>query len=288
MISSLLHKTSLTLKMIKFQHSIFALPFALSSFFVATQGQINWISLLWIILAMVTARNAAMSFNRIVDRDIDAQNPRTESREIPSGKLSLGFAKGFCVINCLLFVLIAYQFNPLTFILSPAALMIVLGYSLTKRFTHATQLFLGLSLGIAPIATWIAMTGQLSAYALYLGAGVFFWVAGFDLIYSCLDENFDRQNNLKNLVVKWGTAKALWIARLFHVFTLILFVFSGWSLQMGWVYYTGLGLMSLLMIYEHNLVKPSDLSKLNMAFFTMNGYVSILFLVTTLLELYLY
>lgn len=288
MIQSLLQKTSLTLKMIKFQHSIFALPFALSSLVVAWNSQTTWLSLIWVILAMVTARNAAMSFNRIVDRDIDAKNPRTASREIPSGQLSLSFSIGFCVLNSLLFVLIASQFNTLTLLLSPVALAIVLGYSLTKRFTHFTQFFLGLSLGIAPLATWIALTGELSLYAILLGTGVFFWVSGFDLIYSTMDEEFDRNNNLKNIVVLLGAKKALWLARLLHLFTLAAFLAAGLSMSFSWVYYTGLGIITLIMIYEHRIVSPNDLSKLNMAFFTMNGYVSVLYFITIVLENYLY
>lgn len=272
--------------LVKFQHTIFALPFALSSLFVASQGLPTWQEFLLIILAMVFSRNAAMAFNRIVDRDIDAINPRTASREIPKGDISLVNASLFCAINACLFVVTASFFNDLTLALSPLALIIVMGYSLTKRFTHHTQLFLGLALGISPIAVWIAITGSISPFALYLGAGVFSWVAGFDIIYSTLDHDFDKEQDLKNMVVRYGIPLSLNIARVLHITTILMFVMAGYVRGMYPFYYIGCLIVAGILIYEHRLVKPNDLSRVDMAFFTLNGYVSLLFFLFVLADVY--
>lgn len=284
--TSLWSKLKLTLSMIKFQHSIFALPFALTSALVATNGKLKITDLIFIILAMVTARNAAMSFNRIVDRRLDALNPRTANREIPSGKLSSAFSVGFCVINSVLFILVTSYFNRLTFILSPIALIIILGYSLTKRFTSYTQFFLGLALGIAPIAAWIAITGTVSWFSLFLGSAVLFWVAGFDLIYSTLDHDFDKKNGAKNLVVKLGIGRALFLSRFFHGLCLMLFFLAGTQAGLGLTYTLGLIVILALLIYEHSLVKAHDLSRVNTAFFTLNGYVAIVYFIFTAIAVY--
>lgn len=272
--------------MIKFQHSIFALPFALATLFVATQGQPSLKHFVLIVLCMITARNAAMSFNRIIDRHFDAKNPRTQNREIPSGALSLKFAQIFCVVNALLFILFSSFFNTLTFMLAPLALSLILGYSLTKRVTHFTQFFLGLSLGIAPLATWIAIKGELSVFPALVGLAVSFWVAGFDLIYSTLDYDYDKTQNLKNCVVKWGVAKALRIARFLHLIAIVGFVLAGIVMGSSSIYFLSILIMALLLIYEHSLIKPDRLHNVNMAFFTLNGWVSFIFLVGTLAEIY--
>lgn len=281
------NKLRLTLQMIKFQHSIFALPFALASLFIATDGHPSLKTFFFIVCAMVTARNAAMSFNRLVDKNIDAANPRTQNRELPSGALSTKFATSFCVINSILFVIIAAQFNELTLLLSPLALLILLGYSLTKRVTSFTQISLGLALGSAPIAAWIAVTGAISSFSLALGAGVLFWVAGFDLIYSTMDYSFDKQNGMKNLVVKLGIAKALYLARLFHVFCFGFLILAGTLAELSHFYYLGCLTMGGILSYEHRLVKPNDLSKVNMAFFSLNGYAALAFFGFVLLDVYL-
>lgn len=281
------HKLKLTLSMIKVQHSVFALPFALISFLTATHGQPKAIDLLFIVLAMITARNTAMSFNRIVDRNFDAQNPRTRSREIPSGKLSTSFSVAFCTVNAVIFIFVSSYFNQLTLFLSPIALMIVCGYSLTKRFTNFTQIFLGLSLGIAPIAAWIAATGTLILFPCLLGIGVLFWVAGFDVIYSTMDHDYDKANNLKNLVVKMGVSRSLLLARFFHVASVTFFILAGLNFELGWSYFLGCLFCAAMMTYEHSLIKPTDLSRVNMAFFTLNGYMAIGFLGFVLIDLYL-
>lgn len=273
-----------TLRMIKFEHSLFALPFALSSLFVATNGQPGWNILLLIIAAMITARNAAMTFNRIVDRHIDAKNPRTANRELPKGKVSIRFAILFCIINASLFVCISFFFNPLAALLSPFALIIICGYSFTKRFTHFSQFFLGLALGSAPIAAWIAATGSVSLFSLLLGFAVLFWVTGFDIIYATQDFDFDKQAGLKSLVVKFGTAKSLLLSRFVHVVSFGLFVLAGYAHGLHWLYFVGCFAVAILLFYEHSLVKKEDLSRVNAAFFTTNGYVAVIYMVFVLTE----
>jgi len=282
----LLERIYLTLGMIKFQHSIFALPFALISVFVASNGNPGVFNFLLIVLAMITARNSAMTFNRIVDRHMDKKNPRTRDREIPSGQLSLKFAMIFGVTNIILFVIVSLYFNMLTFLLSPLALLIILGYSLTKRFTHYTQFYLGLALGCSPIAAWIAMTGSLAWFPVILGLAVMFWVAGFDFIYSTLDYNFDQEHKVKNLVVKFGVTRSLTISGVVHIFAVLFFVLAGFINGMHLFYYLGCLLTAVLLVYEHRTVKPQDLSRVNMAFFTLNGYVSLFFFAFVLLDIY--
>lgn len=272
--------------MIKFQHTIFALPFVLTSVLIITNGKPQIVDLLFIILAMVTARNAAMSFNRIADRHLDALNPRTANREIPSGKLSLSFTVGFCMINSVLFILVTSYFNQLTLMLSPIALLIILSYSLTKRFTSCTQVFLGLALGIAPMAADIALTESVSFFSLFLGGAVLFWVSGFDLIYSTLDHDFDKKHGVKNLVVKLGISRALLLSRFFHGLCLMLFFLAGTQADLGWVYHLGLIAILVLLIYEHSLVTAHDLSRVNMAFFTLNGYVAMVYFIFTAIATY--
>jgi 4-hydroxybenzoate polyprenyltransferase len=275
-----LAKFRTTLEMIKFEHSVFALPFALTGALLAVRGWPTWRQLLWIIVAMVAARSAAMTFNRIADLKFDARNPRTRMRPLITGKLSLRFAVVFTVISCAVFVLAASQLNDLAFKLSPVALVILLGYSYTKRFTWLCHLAIGLCLGLSPIAAWIALRGDLKPGILLLGAAVTLWVAGFDLIYACQDVEFDREEGLASFPGRYGIAAALKGSALLHILMLILLLVVARIEHLGWLAAFGLILVAALLIYEHRLVKPSDLSRVNAAFFTINGYISILFFIT--------
>ncbi|HLI34027.1 MAG TPA: UbiA-like polyprenyltransferase [Terriglobia bacterium] len=275
-----LAKFRTTLEMIKFEHSVFALPFALTGALLAVRGWPTWRQLLWIIVAMVAARSAAMTFNRIVDLKFDALNPRTRMRPLITGKLSLRFAASFTAISCAIFVLAASQLNALAFRLSPAALAVLLGYSYTKRFTWLSHLAIGLCLGLSPIAAWIALRGDLKLGILLLGGAVTLWVAGFDLIYACQDVDFDRREGLESFPSRYGIAAALKGSAALHVLMLVLLIAVAKIERLGWLAALGLILVAALLIYEHRLVKPSDLSRVNAAFFTINGYISILFFLT--------
>jgi len=267
-----------TLEMIKFSHSIFALPFALSSMLLARGGLPSTKTVLLIIAAMVTARSAAMAFNRLVDAKIDAKNPRTASRHIPAGLLSKEFVGLFFAVNVAFFIGISAFFNQLTFYLSPIALFILCFYSLTKRFTHFTQLFLGVALGISPMAAWIAVTGKLALAPGLMGLGVMFWVAGFDILYALQDYEFDKKSQLKSLVVKLGPSNALTAARVFHIISIGFFVGMGFWAELGIIYTITVLLIAAFLTWEHVLIKPNDLSRINAAFFTMNGLVSLCYL----------
>ncbi len=274
-------KLTTTLEMIKFEHTLFALPFAFLGAILAANGLPTWWQMLWITVAMVGARSAAMTFNRIVDRDIDAKNPRTANRELPSGKLSVGFAWAFLYVSVGVFVLASYMLNWLTFALSPVALLFVLGYSFAKRFTAFAHLILGVALAISPSAAWIAVRGALdSEVPILLSVFVLMWTAGFDVLYACQDFEFDRKSGLRSIPARFGIARSLWIARLFHfqafVVLLLLFLVSG----LGWIALAGVGAVGLLLVYQHTLVKPNDLSRMNAAFFTTNAFVSIILLAT--------
>jgi 4-hydroxybenzoate polyprenyltransferase len=272
----------LTLEMIKFEHSVFALPFALTGALLACREgglkvtEVGW-KLLWIVLAMVGARSAAMAFNRLVDADIDGRNPRTRVRHLPAGLLSRGFAWGFVVISSAAFLLATHQLNTLCLRLAPVALGIIFFYSFTKRFTSFSHLVLGFSLGIAPAAAWIAMRGSLDPRILWLTAAVTFWTAGFDVIYACQDYEFDIEASLFSLPQRLGLARALHVAQLLHVAMIACLLALVWSLHLGVLSLLGIVAVALLLVYEHSLVKPDDLSRVNAAFFTMNGYVSVLF-----------
>jgi 4-hydroxybenzoate polyprenyltransferase len=281
----------LTLEMIKFEHSVFALPFALTGALLAfrashLRGQIFGEKLLWIVLAMVGARSAAMTFNRILDADIDSRNPRTRMRHLPAGLLSTRFAWGFIAIAILVFLLAARALNPLCLKLAPVALAVVFFYSFTKRFTTFSHLVLGLSLGMAPAAAWIAVTGSLDPKILWLTAAVTFWTAGFDIIYSCQDYEFDGREGLFSLPRRFGMSGALWIARLFHVAMLASLVALALSFALGWLSWLGIGAILLMLAYEHSLVKADDLSRVDAAFFTVNGYVSVLFFLFWVADIY--
>jgi 4-hydroxybenzoate polyprenyltransferase len=269
----------ITLEMIKWEHSVFALPFALCGAMLAAGGLPSWHQLAWIIVAMVSARSAAMAFNRLADASIDAANPRTAIRALPAGLLSPSFVTTFVLISCSVFVLAASQLNRMTLWLSPVALLIVLGYSYSKRFTRLSHLFLGFALGIAPAAAWIAVRGSLDPRILLLTAAVTFWVGGFDVIYACQDYEFDRNFGLHSVPRHVGIRGALWIARLFHIFMLGLLVALIFVFALGKLAMAGVAIVALLLAYEHSLVRHDDLSKLNAAFFTMNGVISVVFFI---------
>jgi|SRR5579863_744766 len=273
-------KTRTTLEMIKFEHSIFALPFALTGAVLAVRGWPAWRQVAWLIVAMVGARSAAMTFNRIADRRLDALNPRTKMRALPAGELSLGFAAGFTAVSCGLLVLAAYELNPLAFKLSPAALAILLGYSYTKRLTWLSHFVLGICLGMSPVAAWIALRGDLQPGVVVLGAAVALWVAGFDIIYACQDVDFDRRERLDSIPQRYGIRAALYVSGALHVAMLGLLVQVARMEHLRWVALAGLVAVAGLLAYEHALVKPSDLSRVNAAFFTVNGYISVLFFLT--------
>lgn len=263
--------------MIKWEHSVFALPFALSGAMLAANGLPTLHQLGWIVVAMVSARSAAMAFNRLADASIDAANPRTQARALPAGTLTPGFVTAFVVISCGVFVLAASQLNRLALALSPVALAVVLLYSYTKRFTRWSHLALGLALGIAPAAAWIAVRGSLDPRILLLTAAVTFWVGGFDVLYACQDFDFDRGAGLHSVPRHFGVSAALTVARLFHVLMILLLVSLIVFFGLGKLAVAGVVAVVVLLAYEHSLVRAGNLSKLNAAFFTMNGVISVVF-----------
>lgn len=264
------------LEMIKFEHSIFALPFAMLGMLWAADGWPGWRTFGLILVAMVTCRSAAMAFNRILDRDIDAKNPRTKMRAIPAGLLQLRQVNVFFYGSCAIFVGAAALLNPLALALSPVALLFTLGYSATKRFTPLCHFVLGFSLGIAPAAAWIATTGALHPAILPVTFGVMAWTAGFDIIYALQDEEFDRTEGLRSLPETLGKARALVVSRLAHIAAVGLLAWAGSLAGAGVVYFAGVAVAAGILVYEQSLVKPDDLSRVNLAFFTLNGFVSIL------------
>jgi len=275
----LLHNLRVTLEMIKWEHSVFALPFALCGAMLAAGGFPSAHQLLWIVIAMVAARSAAMAFNRLADASIDAANPRTRTRALPAGQLSPAFVATFVVVTSAIFVLAAAQLNRLSLWLSPVALAVLLLYSYTKRVTRWSHLVLGFALGIAPSAAWIAVRGSLDPRILLLTAAVTFWVGGFDILYACQDFDFDGQAGLHSIPRHFGIGTSLWMARAFHTVMIGLLMALVISFHMGMLALCGVAVVVLLLLYEHSLVKSDDLSKLNAAFFTMNGIISVLFFV---------
>ena len=276
-----------TLEMIKWEHSVFALPFALCGAMLAAHGIPTVHQLLWIVVAMVAARSAAMSFNRLADAGIDGANPRTRMRALPAGLLTRSFVRGFVLISCAVLVLAAWELNWLAFLLSPVALAILLLYSYTKRWTRWSHIVLGFALGIAPAAAWIAVRGSLDPRILLLTAAVTFWVAGFDVLYACQDFDFDRSAGLHSIPRYCGIGKSLWIARTFHAFMLILLVGLIAAFGLSRISIAGVVAVFLLLAYEHSLVSEHDLSKLNAAFFTMNGVISVVFFLFVAIDLLL-
>jgi len=270
------------LEMIKFEHSVFALPFALTGALLAARASAHgWPTLrqiVWIIVAMVAARTAAMTMNRIADLRYDKDNPRTKMRALATGALSISFARMFTTAAVALFFLAAWQLNLLALKLAPVALAALFFYSYTKRFTSWSHLFLGFALGISPAAAWIAITGSLDWRMLMLCTAVTLWVSGFDVLYACQDVEFDKEAGLYSVPRRFGIANALWIARVMHLGVVILLSWLAASFGLPWLAWAGIVVVAGLLGYEHTLVKADDLSKLNAAFFTVNGYISILFL----------
>lgn len=278
--------------MIKFEHSVFALPFALTGALLAWRDSgfdregFVW-KLAWIVIAMVAARSVAMAFNRVLDADIDARNPRTKLRHLPTGQLSGRFAKGFILFWAIVFFIAAGMLNPLCLKLAPVALGIVMFYSYTKRFTAMAHLVLGFSLGIAPAAAWIAMRGELDPRILWLTAAVTLWTGGFDIIYACQDYAFDVQTGLYSIPRALGISKALWVSRAFHAGMLVCLAALVKSFQLGVAAWIGVGAVAVLLLWEHRLVRANDLTRIDAAFFTMNGYISVLFFVFWATDIFL-
>jgi len=270
------------LEMIKFEHSVFALPFALTGALLAarftTHSWPTWKQFIWIVVAMVAARSAAMTINRIADLRYDKENPRTAQRALATGALSTGFAWTFMLVAVAVFFVAAWRLNPLAFKLAPVALAVLFFYSCTKRFTNWSHLFLGFALGISPAAAWIAITGRLDARMLILCAAVTLWVGGFDVLYACQDVDFDVRAGLFSVPKRFGIASALLIARAMHIGVVALLVWLAASFLLPWPAWAGIGVVAALLAYEHSLVKANDLSRLDAAFFAMNGYISISFL----------
>ena len=267
------------LSLIKFSHTIFAMPFAFIGFFLATKSyEFEWITLVYVIFCMVFARSAAMAFNRYIDREIDTANPRTaKAREIPNGSIKANSALLFVVINSLLFIATTYLINPLCLALSPIALLVVLGYSYTKRFTSLCHLILGLGLALAPIGAYLAVSGEFNIIPLFFSAAVLFWVSGFDIIYSLQDEEFDKTHELHSIPVLLGKKNALMLSNILHLLTFSALSIAGLLGDFILYYWIGFSIFSALLVYQHTLVKENDLSKVNLAFFTTNGIASLIF-----------
>ena len=273
-------------RMIKFSHSIFALPFAFSgAALAAVEGGITLVQIGWIALAMVGARSAAMGFNRLADRELDAANPRTAGRELPQGVLAPRAVQLFIFLSSVGFIFAAWRLNSLCFYLSPLVLAVLFAYSFSKRFTWASHLVLGLSLGGAPLGAWIAVTGGFDWPPLLLGLAVLLWVAGFDVIYACQDREHDLGAGLHSIPARFGLERALVIARILHFLAVVAMVLVGYSVGLGLIYWIGVGGIAGLLLYEHRLVRPDDLTRVNMAFFNLNALISVLYLVFTLADL---
>lgn len=277
------------LSLVTFTHTIFAMPFAFIGFFLAVNTTLNpfsWFKLVLMILCMVFARNAAMAFNRYLDREIDAKNPRTKTRDIPAGRISATNALLFTIVNCLLFISATWLINKLCFFLSPIALIVVLGYSITKRFTALCHLVLGLGLSLAPIGAYLVITGEFAILPVLFSLAVLCWVSGFDIIYALQDEDFDRNENLHSIPSYLGKKNALMVSNLLHILATIFVIIPIFLTPLGWPYFLGLAIFIGMLIYQHLLVKPNDLSKVNFAFMTTNGIASVAFAVCFLLDIY--
>jgi len=284
----LLRRVKTTLGMVKIEHTVFALPFAFLGAFLAARGFPRPGQIGWILLAMVGARSAAMAFNRLADLPFDARNPRTAGRALPRGEVTRGFVILFTVVSSSALVFAAAMLNPLAFKLSPLALAIIFFYSFTKRFTWLSHLFLGSALACAPVGAWIAVRGDMAAAPFICGLAVALWIAGTDIIYACQDVDFDRAVALHSIPKRFGVATALWISGLLHLVMVMLLVWLFRREGLGVVSFAGLAAVTALLAYEHSLVKPSDLSRVNTAFFTVNGWISILLFLTTSIDLVLF
>ena len=275
------------LSLIKFSHTIFAMPFALIGFFLASNThEFEWITLIYVLLCMIFARSAAMAFNRYIDKDIDSKNPRTaQIREIPNGMIKANNALFFVIINSLLFITTTFFINTICFFLSPIALLIILGYSFTKRFTSLCHIALGLGLSLSPIGAYLAVTGKFDFIPVLFSFVVLFWVSGFDIIYSLQDEEFDKKNQLYSIPVLFGKKNALIFSKILHFFSIIILYQIGINQNFKILYWIGFSIFSFLLIYQHTLVTHNNLIKVNLAFFTTNGFASIILSVFVILEL---
>src|SRR6201996_3842353 len=275
------------LSLVTFTHTIFAMPFAFIGFFLAvttTDYKFDWVKLVLMVMCMVFARNSAMAFNRYLDRDIDSKNPRTQKRDIPAGRISPAAALTFTIINCLLFIATTWFINRLCFYLSPVALLVVLGYSATKRFTALCYLVLGLGLSLAPIGAYLVVTGKFDPLPIFFSLAVLCWVSGFDIIYALQDEDFDRAENLHSIPAWLGKVNALRLSTFLHVLSAIFIVMPAFYTTVGVLYYIGIVFFCIMLTYQHRLVKPNDLSRVNFAFMTTNGIASVVFACLFLLD----
>ncbi|BHH83264.1 UbiA-like polyprenyltransferase [Desulforhopalus sp. 52FAK] len=278
---SVINKVKVLLEMIQFKLTIFAMPFAFIGAFLASRGFPEIPTLLWVIVAMVGARTTAMGFNRIIDRKFDGDNPRTATRAIPAGEVSLKEAWLMIIVSAMIFFFACYNLNELTLLLSPLALGLTLFYSVTKRFTSLCHIVLGIALAFSPFGGWVAVKNSMVDYPFVLSLGVLFWVAGFDTIYGCLDAEFDKKRGLYSLPSRLGKRNAFRLAGLFHILAFVLFIITGWTQGLNVYYYIGIALTSAALLYQHMLVRPDDLSRIQASFFSMNGFISItLFLAT--------
>ncbi len=281
----MLNKIATLLEMIKFEHTVFALPFAFMGAFLAAGGTPDVRVFILVVIAMVGARTSAMGFNRIVDAGFDRANPRTAQRAIPAGKVSMSEAWILVLIAAAVFFIVAYFLNPLVFMISPLALGLTFVYSLTKRFTWLCHVVLGLALAFSPFGGWIAVTGSIRDYPWYLSFGVMLWVGGFDAVYACLDADYDRSVGLFSLPARFGRKNAFRLAGVFHFFAFVLFVLTGYHCGLNYIYYVGLALAGIALISQHRVVSPGDLSRIQMSFFTMNGVISLVLFTATWLSL---
>jgi 4-hydroxybenzoate polyprenyltransferase len=275
------------LSLVTFSHTIFAMPFAIIGFFLAvttTNHPFEWQKLAFMLLCMIFARNSAMAFNRYLDRDIDAKNPRTKVRDIPAGRISPFSALTFTLINCALFIITTWFINRLCFYLSPVALLVVLGYSATKRFTALCHLVLGLGLSLAPIGAYLVVTGEFAKLPIFFSLSVLCWVSGFDIIYALQDEDFDRTEKLHSIPAWLGKVNALRLSSFLHVLSATFIIMPAIFTHVGWLYYLGILFFCSMLIYQHRLVKPNDLSRVNFAFMTTNGIASVVFAAFFLLD----
>ena len=282
-----MRKLKIILEMIKFEHTVFALPFAIMSAFIASDGLPQLAKLGWILVAMVGARSCAMAFNRLADAEIDSKNPRTSTRAIPAGLITKGAVWIFTFVSAGLLVCAAWRLNSLAFALSPIALAVIMGYSFTKRFTALSHLWLGLALSISPVGAWIAITGRFDWTPIVLCCVVLLWTAGFDIIYACQDVNFDRKHGLHSIPARIGIRWALWISSALHVVAVVLLFVIPLLTELGLFYYIGVGIVVLIFIYEHAIVKPNDLSRVNLAFFTLNGTISLVLMALSIADILL-
>lgn len=280
-----MEKFKIFLRMIKVEHTLFALPFAFTGAVLAADGLPSLWQIFWIIIAMLGGRSGAMGLNRVADADIDSRNPRTADREIPAGNMSKAEGWLYVIISFAIFIFAAWMLNPLCFILSPIALSVFILYSYTKRFTYMCHIILGVALGLAPIGAWIAIKGDLNFGIIMMGVAVLVWVAGFDIIYAIQDIDFDTDEGLFSIPRFLGVTNSLYLARIMHFSAFLIFIMIKFYFGLGWIYLTGILLVGILMVYEHILVTPHNLSKLGMAFFNLNAYISLSIFIFTFLDI---